>query len=217
MITIDKFNQARQFICPTQHFFEKINKLKNYSIIMKDVIKKSILHNINKAILILERKKQMDVEAMKKLSDQAIEDVALYKDLDVVSMSVLFYSIYKVVDRLDEESFDYLINGMDVARVALQKNNFGMYNKSIKNMFTTVRGCNAKVKEHFQDVMDAARIKKGAVLLQKGLSLGQAAGLMGLSNWDLQEYAGRTVILGAHTEKIQARTRLETALRIFGV
>ena len=65
--------------------------------------------------------------------------------------------------------------------------------------------------------MDAARIKKGAVLLQKGLSLGQAAGLMGLSNWDLQEYAGRTVVLGAHVEKVQARKRLNVAFKLFGV
>lgn len=184
---------------------------------MKDVVKSEIIKDLNKAIHILQQRKQMNVESMKQLSDEAIEDVALHKDLDVVSITVLFYSIYKVVDCLDDESFDYLIKGMTNARDALQANSFGRYNKSIKNMFVTVRGCNAKVKEHFEDVMDAARIKKGAVLLQKGLSLGQAAGLMGLSNWDLQEYAGRTVILGAHVEKVQAKKRLLTAFKLFGV
>jgi hypothetical protein len=184
---------------------------------MKDVVKRGIIKDLNKAIQILQQKKQMDVEAMKQLSNQAIEDVALHKDLDVVSITVLFYSIYKVIDCIDDESFDYLIKGMNNARDALQANSFGRYNKAIKNMFVTVRGCNAKIKEHFQDVMAASRIKKGAVLLQKGLSLGQAAGLMGLSNWDLQEYAGRTVVLGAHVEKIQASKRLDLAFKLFGV
>ncbi len=184
---------------------------------MKENVKREIIKDLNKAIQILQQRKQMDVEAMKQLSNQAIEDVALHKDLDVVSITVLFYSIYKVSDCIDDEAFDYLIKGMENARDALQRNSFGRYNKAIKNLFVTVRGCNAKIKEHFQDVMDAARIKKGAVLLQKGLSLGQAAGLMGLSNWDLQAYAGKTTVLGSHIEKIQAKKRLITAFKLFEV
>ena len=65
--------------------------------------------------------------------------------------------------------------------------------------------------------MQAARIKKGTVLLQRGLSIGQAAGLMGLSNWDLQEYASKTPYLAGHHEKVSAKTRLSNALKIFGI
>ena len=184
---------------------------------MKEGIKKEIIKDLGQAVAILEKKKGMNVEAMKQLSDQSIEDVALYKDLDVVSITVLFYSIYKVVDCFDDVTFDELIKGLRDAQSALQRNFFGKYNQKIRNLFKLVRGCNAKVKQHLQDVMDAARIKKGTVLLQKGLSLGQAAGLMGLSNWDLQSYASKSVILGEYHEKIQAKVRLQTAFKVFGV
>ena len=65
--------------------------------------------------------------------------------------------------------------------------------------------------------MDAAKIKKSALLLQKGLSIGQAAGLMGLTNWDLQEYAGKTTSTEGHNESLPAKKRFINALKIFGV
>ncbi len=184
---------------------------------MKEVVKKEIISDLGKAAVILEKKKGMDIEALRQLSNQAIEDIALHKDLDMVSVTVLFYSIYKVNDCLDDQIYNELIRGLMDAQKALQKNMFGKYNRIIKKLYKIVRGCNAKVKQHLQDVMDAARIKKGTVLLQKGLSLGQAAGLMGLSNWDLQAYASKTVLIGAHREKVQAKVRLNTAFNIFGV
>ena len=66
-------------------------------------------------------------------------------------------------------------------------------------------------------MMHAARIKKSAILLGKGLSVGQAAGLMGLSNWDLQEYAGKTNFFEAHQEKYSAVDRLTTAFKVFAI
>ncbi|MEK6809961.1 MAG: hypothetical protein AABY40_04760, partial [Nanoarchaeota archaeon] len=58
---------------------------------------------------------------------------------------------------------------------------------------------------------------KSAALFEKGLSIGQAAGLMGLSNWDLQAYAGKTTALDQHEESIPATKRVSTALKLFGV
>jgi len=48
------------------------------------------------------------------------------------------------------------------------------------------------------------------------LSIGQAAGLMGLSNWDLQQYASKTRALNSHHETIPATKRLAIALKFFG-
>jgi len=74
-----------------------------------------------------------------------------------------------------------------------------------------------QVKEHLQDVMQAARIKKGTALLEKGLSVGQAAGLMGLSNWDLQQYAAKTTALRFEAETLPAKERMKLAFSMFGV
>ncbi len=184
---------------------------------MKDPIRKEILYVLSHAQEILQSKDGGDGEHLKELSDHAIEEVAAYKDMDLVSISVLIYSIYKILSDIKPEDYQDLIKELGNAQQNLEKSQFGRYNANIKTLFDLVRKSNAKVKTHLQDVMQAARIKKSAVLLHHGLSIGQAAGLMGLSNWDLQPYIGRTISQEQHHEKIPAVQRLGTALKMFGV
>ncbi len=181
---------------------------------MKEVIKKEILFDLDKAIEILEKK---DIEELKKLSDHAIDDVALYKNLDLISVTVLIYSIYKIFTTLPKEDHLDILKELKEANKHLQENNFHRYNKSIKTIFNVVKRSNPKIRKHLQDVMHAARIKKSAILLEKGLSIGQAAGLMGLSNWDLQDYAAKRTSFGIKGEKVSVKKRLLTAFKIFGV
>lgn len=180
---------------------------------MKEVVKRGILKNLAETERILLEHK--DYEALKNLSDEAIEDVALHKDLDMISVTVMIYSLYKVVTCMLPKNKDEFLKSLRQARKALQNSKFRVYNQNIRKLFAIIKECSPKVKEHLQDVMQAARIKKGTVLLGKGLSIGQAAGLMGLSNWDLQQYAGRTPALSAPHEAIKATKRLENALRLF--
>lgn len=184
---------------------------------MNEVIVKEILEILSKTINILEVKEEKDIEELKGLSDRAVEGVALYKNLDMISVTVLVYSIYKIAKDITPKDYQEILGGLRFAKDSLDRRNLGRYNKSIKQVYDIVRKCNAKVKEHLQDVMHAAKIKKGNVLLQKGLSLGQAAGLMGLSNWDLQQYAGKTTVIEPHREAVPAKKRMITALKIFGM
>lgn len=184
---------------------------------MKEVIKQELLYNLTKAIEILDVKDEKEVEELKELSDHAIEDVALHKDLDLISVTVLIYSIYKIIRDMDEEKYKDLLVELKNAKKQLEQNNFGRYNTTIKSLYQIISKSHEDVKEHLQDVMHAARIKKGNSLLHKGLSIGQAAGLMGLSNWDLQQYAGRTTALFHHEEATPAKSRLLNAFKLFGV
>ena len=180
-------------------------------------IKKEIVYDLQRSIEILQTREETDVEELRQLSDHAIEHVALYKDLDIISVTVLIYSIYKTFSCIGKEDYAELLTGLEKAKHFLETNQFGRYNQSIKKLFEIIRRCSAETKEHLQDVMQAARIKKGTALLSRGLSIGQAAGLMGLSNWDLQQYAGRTTALGDGKTTISARKRLQWAMKIFGV
>ena len=139
---------------------------------MEEVIRKEILQNLDQTINILEKRETEDIEKLKKLSDQAIEDVALYKDLEIISITVLIYSLYKTVSCLQPDDYQKILSNLKAAKDGLQNLKFRKYNLSVKTIFEIVRGCNAKINEHLQDVMQAARIKKGFVLLQKGLSIG---------------------------------------------
>jgi len=184
---------------------------------MKAVIKKDLLHLLSKAVEITAQRDNTDLEELKDLSEHAIEDVAVHKDLDLVSVTVLIYSLYKIFPDISEEHYKDIFLEMKKAQQQLEQNNMGRYNQEIKVLFDLVRGANAKIKVHLEDVMHAARIKKSASLLSKGLSIGQAAGIMGLSNWDLQQYVGKTTYFSGHKECTPCAARMDTAFKWFGV
>lgn len=183
---------------------------------MKVEIKKEILYDLTKTIEILQKKEEKDVKELEELSNHGIDDVAVHKDIDLVSVTVLIYSLYKIADSISEDNYQKILKELISAKNSLEQNQLGRYNGNIKTLFNLVRSSNAKVKTHLQDVLDAAKIKKSAILFDKGLSIGQAAGLMGLSNWDLQAYTGKTIRV-EHDEKIPAEKRVMAALKIFGV
>ena len=192
-------------------------KKENILLAMKEVVRKDILDLLNHSIEILKVKKEDNIEKLKSLSNKGVESVALYKDMDLISVTVLIYSLYKTVTCISPSDYQYLLKNMEKAKNNLANRNFRLYNKSIKLMFKIIHKCNAKVKIHLDDVLHAARVKKSAVLLSKGLSIGQAAGLMGLSNWDLQKYAGKTTAYEHHHEAVRADQRLMNAYKMFGV
>lgn len=182
---------------------------------MEEEIRKHLLELLDKCIQILKTREKKDIEELQKLSEVAIESVALHKNLDLISLSVLIYCLYKITPTLREPDYRDLLEELQQARQNLAENNLGKYNGNTKMLFTIIRKFDAKVKVHLHDVLHAARIKKGTALLERGLSIGQAAGLMGLSNWDLQHYAGKTKALEQHREKIRAKNRLAAALKLF--
>ena len=184
---------------------------------MKEEIRTEIIYDLDKALRILQEREATDVEELKNLSDHAIEDIALKKDLELVSVTVLLYSLYKIIHDIDTSSYMGIVAEMKAAKNGLEQKNLGKYNQSIKKVYEIIRRCDNKIREHLDDVMQAARIKKGTSLLQRGLSIGQAAGLMGLSNWDLQQYAGKTMVLDQHDETFPVEKRVMMALKLFGM
>src|SRR3989338_7695044 len=124
---------------------------------MNEAIKKEILFDISQAIQILQERETKDVEQLKTLSDHAIEDIAVHKDLELVTITVLLYSIYKVVPCMQKDNYQKLVAGLSLLKNALGRGDLGGYNRTIKSLYTLVRQCNAKVQEHLQDVMQAAR------------------------------------------------------------
>ena len=86
---------------------------------MIGVIKKEILYDLREAIKILETKEEKDFKELKELSNHAIEDVAAHKDMDVVSITVLIYSIYKVINCLSNEDYKDILNFLTKAEDSL--------------------------------------------------------------------------------------------------
>ena len=73
---------------------------------MKRVIKREILLYLDETIRIIQVKERKDFEELRHLSNKAIEAVALRKDLDMISVTVLIYSIYKINILVEGISFN---------------------------------------------------------------------------------------------------------------
>ena len=88
---------------------------------MKEEIRKDVLFVLQRAVEILSVKQAKDVEQLKELSDHAIEDVALHKDLDIIFITVLIYSLYKIVLNINDKDYQIILNELKNAYKALQK------------------------------------------------------------------------------------------------
>src|SRR3989344_2669996 len=106
---------------------------------MKAVIKKEILYDLQRAEDILRVREPKDFEELKKLSDHAIEDVALYKDVDLITMTVLIYSFYKIIQAITPKEALMIVRELQFAQQALQQDNYGRYNKSIRTLYEQVK------------------------------------------------------------------------------
>ncbi|MBT3450591.1 hypothetical protein HN448_01385, partial [archaeon] len=86
---------------------------------MQEIMRKSLIKDIDSLITILNignNQKTVDTEALNKLSDHTVKDVALYKNLDAVSLAVLIYSISKIYSKLSEEKRKDLLTELSFFR-----------------------------------------------------------------------------------------------------
>jgi len=61
-------------------------------------------------------------------------------------------------------------------------------------MLELISKSDIKLKMYIEEVIRQAEIKKGTKLYDHGISLGQAANVLGISQWELMNYVGKTQI-----------------------
>ncbi|MAG60318.1 hypothetical protein CL619_00880 [archaeon] len=182
---------------------------------MKEAVRQSLIKDVDRAINILNEDSSKERKDLQSLSEHVIGDVALYRNVDAVTLAILIYSIYKTLPCISEKQQEELVTRLTKLRIHLQKKQFTKYNDSMKRLFEMLRLCNSQIKTHIQDVFYAAKIKKGTNLLEQGLSLARAADLMGVSRWDVLQYGGSSVTQTEHSESWPAAKRLALARKVF--
>jgi hypothetical protein len=69
-------------------------------------------------------------------------------------------------------------------------------------------------RQYTEFVLDKAKLKKGAKMFEHGVSISQVADLLGISEWDLMHYSGKTRIMERDLKKSDVKKRLERARRL---
>jgi predicted transcriptional regulator len=81
----------------------------------------------------------------------------------------------------------------------------------------TLSSLSVNLKPYIEEVMRKASINKASKIYEHGISLGQTANLLGISQWELSEYTGQTSIADTnYNNTINTKKRAQMAMEFFG-
>lgn len=182
---------------------------------MQEYVRQSVIELLTKVIRALDDE---DTVALGELSDLSARDAAVYQDEDTVSIAVLVYAFSKIVQHCCQTNTSYtaITDLVRQARSALSDSNIPGYTSIVKRAFNVVQRLDNKIKQYVQEVLNKARIKKGSKLYENGLSAARASEMLGISQWELLSYIGKTTIADTQPkEKLNALARLKIARGLF--
>lgn len=183
---------------------------------MNEIIKKDLIAVLSDLLDILKFKEEKDIVEIRNLSNHTIHNASIFQDEDSVSIAVLIYSLSKIIER-KYGSFDYssVTPQLKDAIKFLKIENIGGYRDKIKKLFKFISTIDTKLKLYIENVIKQAEIKKGSRLYEHGISMARAADILGISEWELMFYTGKTSIADMPLEPVNVVERLKLARRLF--
>ncbi len=178
---------------------------------MNEKIKKDIIAILDNSLKFLEVK---DASGIKEISNHTIHNASIFQDKDSITIAVIMYALSKIFERKGYINKN-IINLLKKARSYIKNNEFEQYRNLIKKLLENISREDSKIKLYIQKVIEQAEIKKGSKLYEHGISMAQAASLLGISQWDLMNYVGKTKISDMLKETISIKKRLNYTRGLF--
>jgi hypothetical protein len=137
-----------------------------------------------------------DSNKLKRISEFTIDIAGVFQDQDSLSLAVVMYAISKLLERWGYESeyADEARNLLGSAEFSLEEGKFDEYRDKIKKVFEFTSSVDKEFRIYIDHVLEKARIKKGSMLYEHGISAARAAELLGIGQWELLSYIGKTRI-----------------------
>lgn len=179
-------------------------------------IRQDALEAVQRIIEILKTKEDKDILELKELSDHTIHNASIFQDECSVSLAVLVYALSKIMTRYPQESYEYkeILKLFLVEKDNLEKDDENSFNGTMKRLFSLISKIDSKLDMYVQEVINNAQIKKGSKLCEHGVSCAKSAEVLGISQWDLMNYLGKTKIV-EYAPGVDLKSRLKFARRLF--
>ena len=175
-----------------------------------------VLKGVNSAL------KTKDAGLISQLSNQIIHHSSVHQDPDVISVAVIIYSLSKLVEREDlkkysnwEPFYKSYIQGIQKAIVYLENEQIDKFRKEIKKLREKIGQISGKLKTYIQDVFTKAQINKASKIYEHGISMEQTAKILGVTVWELSEYAGQKQQETGFTTTMPIRQRIKIVEEVF--
>ncbi len=158
--------------------------------------------------------KAKDTLKLKQLSDQTNNTASRTQDADNIAVAVIVYSLGKILER------GYLGDGLIVKRIdAVIKNikkGGNLLTNSLKQLRAEIERVSPGMKKYIQEVFRKASINKASKIYGHGVSMENTAKLLGITVWELANYAGQTGISDSPESKtLGIRERIKLVKEIF--
>ena len=156
------------------------------------------------------------------LSNQCIHCASIFQDAASLQLAVGLYALSKVHQRLhDDRGKDWidlekkLVVLFELCKGALTKSDELAFMANMKKIIESIRQVDSHINLFVDEVIEKAKITKGASMFRHGLSVQRVADILGISSWDLMGYLGKTQILENEDLREDSKARLLYAKKIF--
>jgi len=168
--------------------------------------------------------KQNNASKIKNLSNQTINTASLTQDPDNILVAVIIYSLGKIFERENYREMKgwnvfqkTVISSLEKSTQTLEKNDEKGFRKNFQTIKDAINKLSGKLKKYIQQVFEKANISKASRIYEHGISMEQTAKLLGITMYDLADYAGKTGISDVPENKtLDAKSRIKLAMDIFG-
>jgi len=176
-----------------------------------------VLSQVKRAIV------QNDSAQLRNLSNQTIHTASMVQDSGSITLAVIVYAFAKLIERGDHNKIKHwnkfikkIESFFSLAIKSLKDKKFEIYENYLEDIRKTTSSVAPNMKPYIQEVMRKAAINKASKIYEHGISMGQTAKLLGITQWELAEYAGEKMINTREVESPESvKQRASMALEFF--
>ncbi|RLG12445.1 hypothetical protein DRN73_02555 [Candidatus Pacearchaeota archaeon] len=185
------------------------------------------MHEKENILRILEETKNAikkdDASEIKNLSNQTTNTASLTQDPDNIAVAVIIYSLGKIFERENYRSmkgwsnfYRITINSLDNAIKDIKEGKEKAFRKDFEIIRKAISKISGKLKKYIQEVFAKAKINKASRIYEHGISMEQTAKLLGVTMFDLADYAGKTGISDVPISRtLNVKSRIKLAMDMF--
>jgi len=167
--------------------------------------------------------KKDDATEIKNLSNQTTNTASLTQDPDNIAVAVIVYSIGKILERDNYKQlkgwssfYRIVTESLDSAIKDIKDNDEKGFRRHFEMIRKAINNVSGKLRKYIEDVFRNAQINKASRIYAHGVSMAQTAKLLGITMYELADYAGKTGISDVPIGKtMNARTRIKLAMDMF--
>src|SRR3989344_3738869 len=183
---------------------------------MHDIVKRDILAVLSNLNGILRFKNDNNSAQIRELSNHTIHNASVFQDEHSISAAVLIYSLSKVMERQGNAiNYSNLTKIIDSCLVSVKNDDHESFDRSIKEIFSMIKNIDQKFNLYVQEVINQGQVKKGCKLCEHGVSVARASELLGISQWELMNYVGKTTLVDQYSFSTNVKSRLKFARSLF--